>query len=298
MNVRHDPKMPMLELDLLKTLIAIAETGNFSSAAERVLRTPSAISMQVKKIEDIIGRPVFDRDSRSVSLTSDGILLLEHARRVLALNSELVSRFISPTVEGEVRIGAGDDFAERLLPPMLRRFAESHPSVVVEVVMQNTDVLIEKTETGEIDLSIIACDAGYTGASSAEMLMTEKLVWAARKGGIAAEQDPIPISVWEEGCAWRTAALSALDKSGLNYRIAFRSAYIGGQKTAVLSDLAVAPLPVTSLGGDIVDASVTKGLPELPGYSLGLIIRDHPSDAVTAAAEHIRASFAQNKLPL
>jgi len=292
MNQFSVPQQPLLELDLLKTLIAIADTGNFSSAAEIVFRTPSAISMQVKKIEEIVGRPVFKRDSRSVTLTADGILLLEHARRVLALNNDMISRFVTPDISGEIKIGAGDDFAERLLPGLLRDFSRTHPSVIVEVVMENTNELIEKTKLGEIDLAIIVCGAGYENDQDAEILTTEKLVWAARKGGIAAEQDPLPISVWEEGCAWRNAALEALEGDGRDYRIAFRSAYIGGQKAAVLSDLAVAPLPISSLGGDIVEASMPKGMPVLSEYALGLIMRDDPSEAVKAAADHLRASFA------
>lgn len=292
MNIVNAPQIPLLELDLMKTLVAIAETGNFSSAAEVVFRTPSAISMQVKKIEELVERPVFIRDSRSVTLTPDGLLLLEHARRVLALNNEMVSRFVTPDIEGEVRLGAGDDFSERMLPEMLRRFACSHPQIVVEVIVENSDKLIEQTRNGQIDISIITSEAGYAKIDDAEVLMREKLVWAALKGGIALEQDPLPISVWEEGCSWRKAGLDSLEQAGRDYRIAFRSAYIGGQKAAILSDLAVAPLPVSSLGGDIVCASGLDKLPELPTYSLSMIIRDNPSKAVSAAADHMRASFA------
>ncbi|MEM8652855.1 MAG: LysR substrate-binding domain-containing protein [Pseudomonadota bacterium] len=296
MNAPHTPSQPLLELDLLKTLIAIADTGNFSTAAELVLRTPSAVSMQVKKIEEIVGRPVFKRDSRSVSLTADGIMLLEHARRLIALNNEMVSQFVTPNVAGEIRIGAGDDFAERLLPSLLRDFNRTHPSVVVEVVMENTNELIAKVKAGEIDLAVIVCGAGYKNDHEAEVLATEPLVWAARKGGIAAEQDPLPISVWEEGCAWRNAALDALDSADRDYRIAFRSAYIGGQKAAVLSDLAVAPLPISSLSGDIVEACASKGMPKLAEYALGLLVREEPNDAVKVAADHLRASFAISKI--
>ena len=104
MNAPSFPAIPLLDLDLLKTLVAIAETGSFSTAATVVHRTPSAISMQVKKMEEILGRPVFTRDSRSVSLTSDGAFSLEHARRMLALNRDAVARFVQPDVEGVERL--------------------------------------------------------------------------------------------------------------------------------------------------------------------------------------------------
>ncbi|MBT8409291.1 MAG: LysR family transcriptional regulator, partial [Alphaproteobacteria bacterium] len=158
MNAPNHPHVPLLDLDLLRTLIAIAETGNFSQAAAAVFRTPSAISMQVKKIEELIGKPVFIRDSRSVSLTGDGTYLLEHARRMLALNREAVARFIEPDLRGTVTLGAPDDVAERFLPAMLRRFAESHPGVQVNVVVDGTTRMIEMQRRGEIDMSLITCE--------------------------------------------------------------------------------------------------------------------------------------------
>ena len=112
--------LPLLELDLLRTFIAIVDTGSFAGAAECVLRTPSAVSMQIKKLEDMLQRQLLTRDSRSVSLTRDGELLVEHARRLLALNRETVAKFITPDVAGEVRLGSPDDVAERFLPNMLQ----------------------------------------------------------------------------------------------------------------------------------------------------------------------------------
>ena len=106
MNVRVQPNIPLLELDHLRTLVAIAETGSFSGAAAAVYRTPSAISMQVKKVEDLLGRALFVRDSRSVSLTADGEFLLEHARRMLAQNREAMALFVAPDLKGVVRLGS------------------------------------------------------------------------------------------------------------------------------------------------------------------------------------------------
>lgn len=284
-------QLPLLELDLLKTLIAIAETGNFSSAAEAVFRTPSAISMQVKKIEELVERPVFIRDSRSVSLTQDGLLLLEHARRVLALNNEMVARFVTPDLAGVVRMGAPDDAAERLLPQMLRRFSQSHPCVTVDVVVEESVVLMERVKNKTLDLSLITCGMGVDGDQNAEILLREKLVWAGLKGGVAAERSPLPVSVWEEACIWRAAGLNSLKQAGIDHRIAFQSANISGQKAAILADLAVAPIPISSIGGDIVQVSKLANLPSLPDYAMGMILADNLSEPAKAAAEHLRACF-------
>lgn len=290
MNAPTTPTIPLLDLDLLKTLVAVAETGNFSAAAARVFRTPSAISMQVKKMEDILGRPLFVRDSRSVELTPDGAFLLEHARRMLALNREAVARFVQPDVQGVVRLGAPDDCAERFLPGMLRRFAESHPRVTVNVTVDGSDRMLAMLGAGRLDMALITCEAGTQ--RDAEVLFREQLIWAACRGGVAVEQDPLPVSVWEEGCVWRQAGLDGLTAAGRDWRVAFQSAHISGQRAAILADLAVAPLPVSALGGDIIEAPARHGLPKLPSYAIGLVMAEDPNPAVAAAADHLRAAFA------
>ena len=292
MNAPMHPQIPLLELDLLRTLVAIAETGNFSKAAEAVFRTPSAISMQVKKIEDILGRPVFLRDSRSVTLTADGEILLAHARRLLAMNRDLVSRFVQPDMVGEVRLGAPDDVAETWLPSMLRRFAETHCGVTVNVVLESTSTMLEMLRERRLDLALFTNTVDGQHAENMEILKSVPLVWAVLKGGVAGYQDPLPVSVWGEGCAWRAAALNALDDAGRDYRIAFQSAYTSGQRAAILADLVVAPIGETSVYGDVVAAPPELGLPDLPEYHVGLKVGESPSAPVRAAADHLRASFA------
>ncbi len=293
MNAPTTPNTPLLELDLLRTLVAIAETGNFSAAAEVVHRTPSAVSMQVKRIEDLLGRPVFLRDSRSVELTADGETLLEHGRRLLALNREVISRFVQPDLVGEVHLGAPDDVSERFLAPMLRRFGETHPAISVRVVVDSTARMMEMVRERRLDMSIVTRNAGFAGTDDTEVLMREPLVWAMLRGGVAAEKDPLPLSVWEETCVWRQAAVQGLERQGRDFRITFESAHISGQRAAILADLCVAPIPKTSLGGEIVEAPSKFGLPPLPEYTLGLQIGDNPSATVLAAADHLRASFAK-----
>lgn len=283
---------PLLELDVLRTFVAIVETGSFAAAAVAVFRTPSAVSMQIKKLEEMLGRPVLERDSRSVRLTRDGELLLEHARRMLALNRETMAQFITPDIAGVVRLGAPDDVAERFLPDMLRRFAESHPGITVNVIVENTNLLIDRVGQRNIDLALITCGTGIDGGANAEILFHEQLAWATVRGGVAAEQVPLPVSVWEECCVWRQAGLEGLDAIGRPYRIAFQSAYISGQRAAILADLAVAPIPVSAMTDQIVKADPKYGLPELPEYALGLILAQEAGAPVLAAADHLRASFS------
>ena len=295
MTAPHISQIPLLELDLLKTLVAINDTGNFSAAAEVVYRTPSAVSMQVKRIEELLGRPVFSRDSRTVSLTHEGEILLAHARRVLALNREVVAQFITPEVAGVVRLGAPDDAAERFLPTMLSRFSDSHPGVVVDVIVESSTALTKQVQNRQLEMALITCDIDEAREEGVEVLFFEDLVWAGAKCGVAVEKSPIPVSVWEKGCSWRKAGLDGLEAQGRSYREAFKSAHISGQKAAILADLAVAPLPRSSIGDKIVVVDKKHNLPKLPQYALGLIICDNPSAPVTAAADHLRACFAGHK---
>jgi len=290
----QNKKLPLLDLDMLSTIVAIAESGNFSNAATRLFRTPSAISMQVKRIEEMVGRPVFDRDSRSVTPTADGELLLEHARRVLTMNNEMVSRFVMPEVVGEVRLGATDDIAERMLPEILQRFDRTHCCVTVNVVVDSSSELSRTVRTGEMDIALITYDPKKKQNEDIEAVFTESLTWAGLKNGVAFEKRPLPISVWEEGCSWRSSGLSSLEKANIDHRVAFMSAHISGQKAAVLADLAVAPIPVSCCVNEIVALSKADGLPSLETYGVGMVLQKNQSEPTLAAAEHIRRSF---KLP-
>lgn len=284
--------MQSLDLDLLKTLVAIYETGNFSAAAQAVLRTPSAVSMQVKKMEESVGRPLFVRDSRSVRLTEHGERVLHHARRMIALDQELMATFHPQALKGEVRLGIHSDVAERFLPDMLRRFACTHPGVVVNAVVENSDPMRQLIDEGRLDMAIVSRLQGQTDRPG-ETLYQEELVWGGCKNGIAHELDPIPVAVWDKECVWRKAGLGGLDEQGRNYRIALESGHLSGQKSAIWADLAIAPIPKSSLGGCIVDVTALAGLPRLISYELILITQDNLSEPAAAAADHFRACFSQ-----
>lgn len=297
MPAANQTQLPLLDLDALRIVVAIADTGNFSAAAQTVFRTPSAVSMQVKKIEEIIGRPLFHRDSRSVTATPDGEKLVQHGRRMLALNREMMSHFITPDVSGVVRLGAPDDMAERLLPDMLCRFANSHCGVTVDVVVKNSTDLISDVHDGTLDLAIVTCDTDNTQNGDIEVVFREALTWAGARSGVACEKNPLPVSVWEEGCAWRHAGLQSLEDKGRDYRIAFMSAHISGQRAAILADLAVAPIPISACTNGIVSLGEKQGMPGLKDYAIGLVQASKLSKPAEAAADHLRASFEAQHFP-
>ena len=290
MNAPLNHPLPLLDLDVLRTFVAIAETGSFTTAANAVFRTPSAVSMQIKKLEDILGRSVFARDARSVSLTTDGEMLLGYARRLLAINREAVSKFIIPDIVGVVRLGSPDDYGERVLPHVLKRFAQSHPSIAVDVTIDQSFNLRRRMDDRALDITLLT-NSYRTSALGAEVLLTEAIVWAGAKGGCAHLREPLPVSLWEEGCAWRAGALEALGRDGRNYRVAYMSAHTAGQRAAIQADLAVAPLPKSFLANDMVELGPKDGMPDLGTYNLAMVVAPDASAPVKAVADHIRATF-------
>src|SRR5690606_26751565 len=180
MNAPFRPPLPLLDNDVLRTFVAIAETGNFSTAAEAVLRTPSAVSMQIKKLEEQLRTVLFLRDARSVTLTQHGEMLLSYARRMLALSNEAVSRFVMPELAGVVRLGAPDDIAERLLPAILKGFAEAFPGIMVDVTVDMSSALRKRVEEQRLDLALFNCHP-RSFPNFGEVIHTERLVWAGAK---------------------------------------------------------------------------------------------------------------------
>lgn len=282
--------LPLLDNDVLRTFVAIAETGNFSTAAEAVLRTPSAVSMQIKKLEEQLKTTLFLRDARSVTLTQHGEMLLSYARRMLALSNEAVSRFVMPELSGVVRLGAPDDIAERLLPKLLKDFGESFPGIMVDVTVDQSLLLRRRMEEQRLDLALINC-ATRPFPTGGEIIHTEKLVWAGAKCGTAYLRDPLPVSVWEDGCVWRQDALAQLDKHKRPYRIAYASAHTMAQRAAVVSDLAIAPFPRSYVTGDMRILGAKEGLPELISFDIRLLSSPQLSTPAKAVAEGIREAF-------
>lgn len=278
--------MVHLDMDLARTFVAICDLGNFSRAAEAVGRTPSAVSLQVKKLEEIVGHPLFRRDSRSVSLTADGETLLGYARRLLALNDEAMRRFRAPQLAGRVRIGAPGDAGAEALPEILRRFSVSHPGVEVEVRLESSTPLLRRCEAGGLDVAIFS-DSAAPPPDSVE-IHREPLVWVGLRHGCAGNRTPLPLAVADPGCAWRGAALSALDAAGIAYRVAYSSEQCRGQIAAVRADLAVAPLPACVVAPPLVRL---EGLPPIGSFRIFIYTRPGSSPAACALAAHVEASF-------
>lgn len=257
----------ILEPELLQTFVAITEAGSFTDAARRVGRTQSAVSMQMKRLEEVLGRPVFARSGRSVRLTADGELLLGHARRILRTHREALAAFGGSELQGTVAIGTPDQYASAFLPGILARFAETHPRVHVEVVCDVTARLLGRLADGTVDLALIT--HGY-GDDGGVVVLHEPLVWVTSARHGAHERDPLPLALFHSGCHYRKWALEALGQQNRPFRVAYSSVSMAGIDAALRAGLAVSALPRSSIGEGLRILGERDGFPALPSYQLAL----------------------------
>jgi DNA-binding transcriptional LysR family regulator len=281
----------LLEIDLLKTLMAVHRTGSFTRAAQAVFRTPSAVSMQMKRLEEIVGRPLFAKDGRNVAFTEAGDDLLGYARRILRLNDEALARFRCADTAGVVRVGTPDDYATRFLPQILARFAATHPNVQVDVDCRSSTELLGRLDQGMIDIALVSAGLGCAAPITGTIVHREQLVWVGARWGEAHTRRPLPLAVSGPTCSWRSKALEVLDRAGIAYRVAYSSQHYVGQVAAVLADLAVAPVPKSVIEGELVPID-ERLLPVIGHYEIQMVRAPRAvGPAVEALAEHIVASF-------
>jgi DNA-binding transcriptional LysR family regulator len=260
--------LPNLDVDLLKTFAVLAETGNFTRTAEEVGRTQSAVSMQVKRLEDLVGKPLLVREGRSNTLTADGQMLLDYARRMIQLNDEAMTVFTRPEVSGHVRIGTPDDYADRILPDVLARFARTNCKVQVDVDCQPSRSLIEKVKTGDLDLALVTCE---TDIANVQVVRTERLLWVTSAKHSVHRADVLPVAFSQYGCAWRQMAIEALEGMGREYRVAYASANSSAISAAVQAGLAVAAIPEICMRPGMRILGEADGFPPLGLFDIGLI---------------------------
>ena len=229
----------LLDVDQLRTFIAIAETGSFTRAADIVHKTQSAVSMQMKRLEERLDREIFARDGRASKLTEDGERLLDYARRIVKLNVETIAAF-SDELTGRVRLGVPDDYADRYLPEIMARFSRAYPSVELTVTCEPSVELVERIDSNELDLAIVT-DCGTSRAS--EVFRRERLLWVTSNRHSVHLEEPLPLALGRPSCGWRRAAIDCLETMGRPHHIAYTSANASAVASAVLSGLAVSIFP-------------------------------------------------------
>jgi DNA-binding transcriptional LysR family regulator len=291
-------RRPCLDLDALRSYALGLELGSFARAAERLDRSTSAVSAQLRKLEAQAGTPLLRRAGRGMQPTEAGESLLAYAHRLLELNDEAVAALRGADLEGWVRLGLQEDFGESLLPAVLGRFARAHPRLRVEARIARNAELLERVRDGRLDLAL-AWDAGEAPLHG-ELLGHVPLRWIGASDGLPPwhrdDDGPLPLVMLEAPCLMRSAATAALDRAGIAWRVAFTSASLAGTWAAVAAGLGVTlrtPLGLPASLRD--DAGAAFALPPLPDIGLRL---HHAATTPPPAVARLAAIVRQSLPPL
>jgi len=278
-----------LQIESLRTFIAVAETKGFTRAGVQVNRSQSAVSMQIKRLEDEVGKALFERIGKTVKLTTDGDMLMKFARRIVNAHDEAVMAMSKPGLKGVIRFGSPEHYTAGVLPKLLAGFASSYPDVLVEMRCENSDVIKVAVEKGELDIGICTqMDAG------GQVIYHDPVVWISNGGFLFQKGKTLPLGVFEEDCIFRHWAIEALEKAGIKYRIVYVSRSISGIHDAVRAGLAIAPVVQSNVPRDLTIVGAEEGLPVLPVSNIVLHkIKRPDSETVECFADHLIKSFRQ-----
>lgn len=272
-----------LDFHTLKSVVAIAEHHSFSHAADAVGRTQSALSVQIKKLEESLGCSLFDRTTKHVRLTPQGEIFISYATKMLALQREAYNRLREPDIEGEIRLGTPEDFATHYLPQVLAEFRKYHPLVQLNVACDLTLNLLDGFRRGVFDLVLMKRDP-QSNLKGGTNVWREPLVWAAVDHYITSR--PISLVLAPQPCIYRARAIAALDKAKIPWHIAYTSPSLAGTLAAVRAGLGMTVLPANMIPNGVHSIRSEK-MPTLHDAEIALIKREGLSRAAQMLAEHI-----------
>jgi DNA-binding transcriptional LysR family regulator len=276
----------MLDFELLRAFVTVAECGGFHRAGEQLNLTQSTVSQQIKRLELETKRPLFRRTTRSVTLTDDGEMLLGDARRLLQLEEAARQRLGVPRLSGTVRLGVVEEVAEGSLPSALGRFAALHRGVKLEVQISISADLIEQLNAGRLD---VVFAKRPLGTDKGRLVWREALVWAAADAFDLVPGAALPLALYRERSICREAALAALQDGELTWEIVYTSPSLTGVRAAALAGLAIAPLPESAVIAGLRILDTATGLPRLPDLEFAIYEKPRPDKAAAALAAALLA---------
>jgi DNA-binding transcriptional LysR family regulator len=273
---------PNLDLDTLRTLIITTDLDGYGKAAARLGRTPSAISLQMKRLQELAGVQLFRKDGRGVALTEAGEIVLRYGRRMLALNDELLHALRGAALAGSVRLGCSQDFAETVLPEVLSQFTGLYPLVQVEVRIEGNAAMVDAVEQGQLDLALAV---GQADRTTAETVGTIELVWIAGEGFAPRAGHPLPLVLLGPQCAFRKEIIRKLDEAQIAWRIAAVSPSLAGLWASAMGGLGITARSSLGLPARLVCSKRMFDLPVLDAFPVTLHTRQ---GAVSEGVERLR----------
>jgi len=278
-----------LDTALVRTFVTVADMASMTAAAKALHLTQGAISQQIKRLEDVLGGSLLDRDRRGLRLSPLGERLFGKAKRLLSLNDEIWTDATTRSAEGRVRLGVPYDLVGTCLAPVLKTYAEAYPQVQISLVCASSPDLADALADGGIDLAVIE---EPVGASAGECLSIEPLVWVGAKAGNAHLKRPLPVSMVADTCAFRPLVLAALSDQGVAWRTVFENGNIDATTATVRTDLAVTTWLAATVPPDLAILGTEAGLPALPNFAINLHLPQRDATAATQEfARFIRDGF-------
>ena len=277
-----------LDLDLVRSFVAVATGGSFTRAADRLGRQQSTISLQLRRLEDALGQKLLERSPHVVRLTTAGEGFLESARRILDLNDEIVAAIQEPDMQGLVRLGTPEDFATRHLPDVLSRFAQAYPSVALEVTCDLTLNLLDRFKGGAFDLALIKRERSVDAGGI--LVWREALVWVAGSRSYWREDAPLPLVVSPSPCVYRKRAIDALGRARHSWRIAYTCGSLAGSIAAVKAGLGITVLPKDMVPPELHIIS-GKRFPNLKDTEIALLQAEPLSVPAQRLRDHVTRSL-------
>ena len=281
-----------LDSELLRTFLVVTNSGSLSAAATRIFRSQSAVSLQIKQLESILGHTVFQRHARGVKLTAVGEELLPRAQQVVDLLDETINRLRSNPLQGAIRVGIPDEYGDSVLTGVIARFARNHPQVQLSVRCGFSADFPEALARDELDIAVHAVESVRKPMLK---LGTEKAFWVTSKHHNVHQLDPVPVALFDRQCWWRDRAIEALRKSGRRYQVTFSSESVTGITAAVSAGVAVGMVGENSLRDNFRVLSTKDGFAALPASILVLERQQGLDNAVAQAMCHaIREAFGRD----
>jgi DNA-binding transcriptional LysR family regulator len=277
-----------IAVSLLRAFVAVAETGRMTRAARVIHITQSAISQRILRLESLLDIKLFERQSDAARLTKSGERFMSRARRLIALNDEILSDMRGADFAGEIRFGVPHDVVASLLPPVLREFRREWPNVLVTLVSTTTSQLKAQLDDGKLD---VALTTERERAGRRDCLLSDRLAWVGALGGSAADGRPLSVALGQKGCAFRASAVDALDQANIPWRAICQVGSLEPVFATVEADMAIATF-LRKTVPDRLEVLDGRGLPALPAFHVNLRLPDEPpSGPTTALVEHLRTGF-------
>ncbi len=231
-------------LEWLETFLAIAESGSLTRAGERLARSQSAISLQLRRLEEVVGAKLFERDTRRVRLTAAGERLVPQAHRALDAADTAVTLARSQQ-RRTIRVGVPEEYADALIPGLLDGVSRHDPAIAFEVQCAASGVLEERLGAKQLDL-VFALSDEIEGRGVS--VLTDPIVWLQARGSDLFAQRPLPVALFDQACSWRSRAIEALESAAIDYRVVFTSASVAGVRAGIRAGFAVGALAQSTAG--------------------------------------------------